>query len=85
MRIKYDFVEIEILQPERRFNSNSNRKKVAELLKEESNKNISNLLLKSKEKYDLDKGTVLGVISKMKQCGFIKLTGTSKETEETQE
>ena len=81
MRIKYDFVKIEILQPERRFNSNSNRKKVAELLKEETNKNIANLIQKSKEKYDLDKGTVLGVISKMKQCGFIRLNENVSDLE----
>ena len=81
MRIKYDFVKIEILQPERRFNSNSNRKKVAELLKEETNKNIANLIQKSKEKYDLDKGTVLGVISKMKQCGFIRLNKNVSDLE----
>ena len=85
MRIKYDFVKIEILQPERRFNSNSNRKKIADLLKEEDNRNIANLLMKSKEKYDLQKSDVLGVVSKMKQCGFIKLTGISKDTEAVQE
>ncbi len=80
MRIKHDFLEIIILQPERRFNNGSEREKVVNIL---NNLNIVNgfnsqvkldsVLKEVKKQLGYDVKKTLAIISKLKQVGFLNM------------
>tara|TARA_R100001510_G_C7637160_1_gene195145 strand:+ start:219 stop:485 length:267 start_codon:yes stop_codon:yes gene_type:complete len=75
MRIKHNFIKIIIKQPERRFNENSNRKKVADIISDLSSGNIllSDVIKEAWLKHSIESKVVLAIISKLKQSKFIEL------------
>ena len=81
MRIKHNFIKISILQPERRFNENSNRSKVVQLINELNTKPIllSELIANAKSKLNFDEKIILAMVSKLKGCGYISLDTINKE------
>ena len=81
MRIKHNFIKISILQPERRFNNNSYRSKVVQLINELNTKPIllSELIANAKSKLNFDEKIILAMVSKLKGCGYISLETNIKE------
>ena len=75
MRIKHNFIKISILQPERRFNENSNRGKVVQLINELNTEPLllSELIVNAKNKFNFDEKIILAMVSKLKGCGYISL------------
>ena len=83
MRIKHNFIKISILQPERRFNNNSYRSKVVQLISELNTQPLllSELISNAKTKFNFDEKIILSVISKLKGCGYISLDKIITEEE----
>ena len=91
MRIKHDFLEIIILQPERRFNNGSEREKVVNIL---NNLNIVNgfnsqvkldsVLKEVKKQLGYDTKKTLAIISKLKQVGFLNMKKIETYNQENQ-
>jgi len=83
VRIKYNFLKISILQPERKFNKNSNRGKVAQLINELNQQPLllSELIVNAKNKLNFDEKIILAMVSKLKGCGYISLEKTMNENE----
>ena len=83
MRIKYNFLKISILQPERKFNKNSNRGKVAQLINELNQQPLllSELIVNAKNKLNFDEKIILAMVSKLKGCGYISLEKIMNENE----
>ena len=74
MRIKHNYIKLHIKQPERRFNENSNRKKIADIV---NNLNkpclLSEVIEQAEVKHNINKKNVLAIISKWKQCGYLNI------------
>ena len=72
MRIKHNYIKLHIKQPERRFNENSNRKKIADIIND-LNKPclLSEVIEQAEIKHNINKKNVLAIISKLKQCGYL--------------
>jgi len=74
MRIKHNYIKLHIKQPERRFNENSNRKKIADII---NNLNkpclLSEVIEQAEVKHDINKKSVLAIVSKLKQCGYLNI------------
>ena len=83
MRIKYNFLKISILQPERKFNKNSNRGKVTQLINELNQQPLllSELIVNAKNKLNFDEKIILAMVSKLKGCGYISLEKIMNENE----
>jgi len=83
VRIKYNFLKISILQPERKFNKNSNRGKVAQLINELNQQPLllSELIVNAKNKLNFDEKIILAMVSKLKGCGYISLEKIMNENE----
>jgi len=83
VRIKYNFLKISILQPERKFNKNSNRGKVTQLINELNQQPLllSELIVNAKNKLNFDEKIILAMVSKLKGCGYISLEKTMNENE----
>jgi len=83
VRIKYNFLKISILQPERKFNKNSNRGKVAQLINELNQQPLllSELIVNAKNKLNFDEKIILAMVSKSKGCGYISLEKIMNENE----
>ena len=83
MRIKHNFIKISILQPERRFNENSNRGKVVQLINELNTEPLllSELIVNAKNKFNFDEKITLAMVSKLKGCGYISLDKIITEEE----
>jgi len=80
MRIKYNFIKISVNQPQRRFNTKSNRQKISEIiLSLQPECYLYDVLKQCDWKYSLDIKTVMSVISKMKQSGYINLHESKRE------
>lgn len=80
MRIKHDFLEIIILQPERRFNNGSEREKVVNILNKlnivngfNSQVRLDSVLKEVKKQLGYDVKKTLAIISKLKQVGFLNM------------
>ena len=74
MRIKHNFIKIIIKQPERRFNENSNRKKIADIINVLNQPCLLSEVIEQAEiKHDINKKNVLAIISKLKQCGYLNI------------
>lgn len=80
MRIKHDFLEIIILQPERRFNNGSERDKVVNILNKlnivngfNSQIRLDSVLKNVKKDLGYDVKKTLAIISKLKQVGFLNM------------
>ena len=80
MRIKHDFLEIIILQPERRFNNGSEREKVVNILNKlnivngfNSQVRLDSVLKEVKKQLGYDVKKVLAIVSKLKQCGYLSI------------
>ena len=80
MRIKHDFLEIIILQPERRFNIGSEREKVVNILNKlnivngfNSQVRLDSVLKEVKKQLGYDVKKTLAIISKLKQVGFLNM------------
>ena len=74
MRIKHNYIKLHIKQPERRFNENSNRKKIADIIND-LNKPclLSEVIEQAEIKHNINKKNVLAIISKLKQCGYLNI------------
>ena len=74
MRIKHNYIKLHIKQPERRFNENSNRKKIADIV---NNLNkpclLSEVIEQAEVKHNINKKNELAIISKLKQCGYLNI------------
>jgi len=83
VRIKYNFLKISILQPERKFNKNSNRGKVAQLINELNQQPLllSELIVNAKNKLNFDEKIILAMVSKLKGCAYISLEKIMNENE----
>ena len=81
MRIKHNFIKISILQPERRFNNNSYRSKVVQLISELNTQPLllSELISNAKNKFNFDEKLTLSIISKLIVCVYISLETNIKE------
>ena len=81
MRIKHNFIKISILQPERRFNKNSNRSKVVQLISELNTQPLllSELISNAANKFNFAEKLTLSIMSKLKGCGYISLDTIIKE------
>ena len=80
MRIKHDFLEIIILQPERRFNNGSEREKVVNILNNlnivkdvNSQVKLDSVLKEVKKELGYDTKKTLAIISKLRQVGFLNM------------
>ena len=88
MRIKHDFLEIIILQPERRFNNGSEREKVVNILNKlnivngfNSQVRLDSVLKEVKKELGYDTKKTLAIISKLKQVGFLNSIPVALDTE----
>ena len=74
MRIKHNYIKLHIKQPERRFNENSNRKKIADIIND-LNKPclLSEVIEQAEVKHNINNKNVLAIISKLKQCGYLNI------------
>ena len=81
MRIKHNFIKISILQPERRFNKNSNRSKVVQLISELNTQPLllSELISNAANKFNFAEKLTLSIMSKLKGCGYISLDTIIKD------
>jgi|TARA_Y100000296_G_scaffold66828_1_gene79127 hypothetical protein len=83
MRIKHNFTKISILQPERRFNENSNRNQLVNLINELLQNNqpllLSELIANAEQKLGFSEKTVLAMVSKLRGCNYIVLTKIMEE------
>ena len=72
MRIKHNYIKLHIKQPERRFNENSNRKKIADIIYNLGNACLlSEVIEQADIKHNINQKNVLAIISKLKQCGYL--------------
>jgi hypothetical protein len=91
MRIKHDFLEIIILQPERRFNNGSERDKVVNILNKlnivngfNSQIRLDSVLKNVKKDLGYDVKKTLAIISKLKQVGFLNMKKIETYNQENQ-
>ena len=91
MRIKHDFLEIIILQPERRFNNGSEREKVVNILNKlnivngfNSQVRLDSGLKEVKKQLGYDTKKTLAIISKLKQVGFLNMKKIETYNQENQ-
>ena len=91
MRIKHDFLEIIILQPERRFNNGSEREKVVNILNKlnivngfNSQVRLDSVLKEVKKELGYDTKKTLAIISKLKQVGFLNMKKIETYNQENQ-
>ena len=91
MRIKHDFLEIIILQPERRFNNGSEREKVVNILNNlnivkdvNSQVKLDSVLKEVKKELGYDTKKTLAIISKLKQVGFLNMKKIETYNQENQ-
>ena len=91
MRIKHDFLEIIILQPERRFNNGSEREKVVNILNNlnivkdvNSQVKLDSVLKEVKKQLGYDVKKTLAIISKLKQVGFLNMKKIETYNQENQ-
>ena len=91
MRIKHDFLEIIILQPERRFNNGSEREKVVNILNKlnivngfNSQVRLDSVLKEVKKELGYDTKKTLAFISKLKQVGFLNMKKIETYNQENQ-
>ena len=91
MRIKHDFLEIIILQPERRFNNGSEREKVVNILNNlnivkdvNSQVKLDSVLKEVKKQLGYDTKKTLAIISKLKQVGFLNMKKIETYNQENQ-
>ena len=91
MRIKHDFLEIIILQPERRFNNGYEREKVVNILNKlnivngfNSQVRLDSVLKEVKKQLGYDVKKTLAIISKLKQVGFLNMKKIETYNQENQ-
>ena len=81
MRIKYNYIKIQVNQPQRRFNTNSNRQKIADIITSlQADCSLHDVIIKAMTDHDLNVKTVMSVISKMKQTDYITLIEQGNQT-----
>ena len=74
MRIKHNYIKLHIKQPERRFNENSNRKKIADIINVLNQPCLLSEVIEQAEiKHNINKKNVLAIVSKLKQCGYLSI------------